>query len=73
MISPCGRMALVAASGLPLLHIAEATTDILAQQGVVRVGLLGTQFTMEKPFCRQLLEALRLSCLSPSSVRSFIA
>ncbi|MDR5874602.1 aspartate/glutamate racemase family protein [Halomonas sp. CUBES01] len=54
-----------AASGLPLLHIAEATADILAQQGIDRVGLLGTQFTMEQPFYRQRLEARGIEVIVP--------
>ncbi|QNI03293.1 aspartate/glutamate racemase family protein [Halomonas sp. SH5A2] len=54
-----------AASGLPLLHIAEATADILAEQGVDRVGLLGTQFTMEQPFYRQRLEARGIEVVVP--------
>ncbi|MDH3387281.1 MAG: aspartate/glutamate racemase family protein [Gammaproteobacteria bacterium] len=43
----------VAASvSIPLLHIADATGAVLKQDGVSRVGLLGTAFTMELDFYR---------------------
>ena len=35
---------------IPLLHIADATAEQLAADGVTRVGLLGTRFTMEQDF-----------------------
>ncbi len=34
--------------GIPVLHIAEATGKIIAREGLTKVGILGTQFTMEK-------------------------
>jgi aspartate racemase len=39
-----------AAAGIPLLHIADATADALSNDGIKRVGLLGTRFTMEQEF-----------------------
>lgn len=36
-------------SGLPLLHIADATGRALVAAGHTRVGLLGTRFTMDDP------------------------
>ena len=41
---------------IPLVHIADATAQVLAEKGVTRVGLLGTAFTMEQPFYRGRLE-----------------
>ena len=38
------------ALNIPLLHIADATAEALKNDGVKRVGLLGTAFTMEKEF-----------------------
>lgn len=35
---------------IPLLHIADATAEALAADGISRVGLLGTRFTMEEDF-----------------------
>lgn len=44
-----------AAVDVPLLHIADATGDAIRAAGHVRVGLLGTRFTMEEAFYRQRL------------------
>lgn len=41
---------------IPLLHIADATAAQLRRDGVKRVGLLGTRFTMEQPFYKERLE-----------------
>ncbi|MBT2773195.1 aspartate/glutamate racemase family protein [Halomonas sp. ISL-60] len=35
---------------IPLLHIADATAEQLQTDGITRVGLLGTRFTMEQDF-----------------------
>lgn len=40
---------------IPLLHIADATADHLKKQGIGRVGLLGTAFTMEQAFYKDRL------------------
>ena len=39
-----------AAMGIPLLHIADATAQVLVDEGIQCVGLLGTAFTMEQAF-----------------------
>jgi aspartate racemase len=41
---------------IPLLHIADATAEELIKQGVSKVGLLGTAFTMERDFYKGRLE-----------------
>lgn len=41
-----------AAVEIPLLHIADATGAVLQENGVRRIGLLGTAFTMELEFYR---------------------
>ena len=51
---------------IPLLHIADATADQVKAQGLQRVGLLGTQFTMEQDFYRQRLSAHGLEVLVPA-------
>lgn len=43
-------------SGLPLLHIADATAAAISAAGMTRIGLLGTRFTMEGEFYRRRLE-----------------
>ncbi|UYI45931.1 aspartate/glutamate racemase family protein [Vibrio natriegens] len=35
---------------IPILHIADATAESLIRNGVTKVGLLGTRFTMEQDF-----------------------
>jgi aspartate racemase len=35
---------------IPLLHIADATAEVLVHKGIKTVGLLGTAFTMEEDF-----------------------
>ncbi len=39
---------LEAAVSIPLLHIADASAQVLQQQGITCVSLLGTRFTMEQ-------------------------
>jgi aspartate racemase len=41
---------LEADSALPLISIVEATAEAIRKDGLSFVGLLGTRFTMEKPF-----------------------
>lgn len=48
--------AIEAATDLPLLHIADPTGDAIKAAGLVKVGLLGTRFTMEQDFYRARLE-----------------
>jgi aspartate racemase len=44
------------AVGIPVLHIADATADVLIRDGVKTVGLLGTAFTMEHDFYKGRLQ-----------------
>ena len=41
---------------IPLLHIADATAESLISQGIKKIGLLGTAFTMEQDFYKGRLE-----------------
>jgi len=50
---------------IPLLHIADATARRLIEDGIERVGLLGTAFTMEQPFYRERLASYGLEVLIP--------
>ncbi|HHQ4600298.1 TPA: aspartate/glutamate racemase family protein [Aeromonas veronii] len=45
-----------AAIDIPLLHIADATAAKLRADGITRVGLLGTRFTMEQDFYKGRLQ-----------------
>jgi aspartate racemase len=38
------------AVNIPLLHVVDVTGSAIAKSGAKRIGLLGTAFTMEKPF-----------------------
>lgn len=56
-----------AAIDIPLLHIADATGERLRADGVSRVGLLGTRFTMEQTFYRdRLREAFGIEVVIPN-------
>lgn len=50
---------------VPLLHIADATASALLRDGISRVGLLGTRFTMEQTFYIERLEAQGIEVLVP--------
>ncbi|MBE9157339.1 aspartate/glutamate racemase family protein [Nodosilinea sp. LEGE 06152] len=51
---------------IPLVHIADAVAEPIKAQGLRRVGLLGTKFTMEQDFYRQrLIEHHGLEVLIP--------
>ena len=41
--------------GIPIVHIAEATADILKEHGITTVGLLGTKYTMTQDFYKDKL------------------
>ncbi|MCC8255101.1 aspartate/glutamate racemase family protein [Vibrio campbellii] len=40
---------------VPLIHIADTTAEKLVSDGIKKVGLLGTRFTMEQDFYKQRL------------------
>ena len=50
---------------LPLIHIAEATAQALKAQGIRKVGLLGTRYTMTQAFYRDKLIEAGLDVLTP--------
>ncbi|MCP4325596.1 MAG: aspartate/glutamate racemase family protein [Alteromonadales bacterium] len=41
---------------IPLLHIADATAEVIVEKGAKTVALLGTSFTMEQPFFKERLQ-----------------
>lgn len=52
---------------IPLLHIADATAEVLVKEGITSVGLLGTAFTMEHPFYKgRLSDNYGLNVLVPN-------
>ena len=57
------------AVGIPLIHIADVTGAKIGQAGMKRVGLLGTQYTMEQAFYRErLAERFGLEVLIPEEL-----
>ena len=50
---------------ISLLHIADATANVIKRAGLKSVGLLGTRFTMDETFYRGRLEKMGLSVLVP--------
>jgi len=58
-----------AAIDIPILHIADATAEVLIDEGIRTVGLLGTAFTMEQAFYRgRLQEKHGIDVLIPNDV-----
>jgi len=53
---------------IPILHIADATAQLLQTDGVTKVGLLGTAFTMEQDFYKgRLSEQFNIEVLVPDA------
>ena len=58
---------------LPLLHIADATGMQLQQDGITKVGLLGTKFTMTEAFYKhRLTEKFAIEVLIPTPLEQNI-
>jgi len=52
---------------IPILHIADATAETLAKDGIKKVGLLGTRFTMEQDFYKsRLIDKFNIDVVIPS-------
>lgn len=51
---------------IPLLHIADATGEVIAGKGITKIGLLGTKYTMEHDFYKgRLIEKFGLEVVVP--------
>ncbi len=51
---------------IPVIHIVDAVGKEINKQNVTKVGLLGTKFTMEQPFYRNLLEQQGIEVIIPN-------
>ena len=62
---------IVAASGIPVLNIADATAERIVADGRKRIALLGTRFTMSEAFARDRYTSrgLQLHALTPDWAR----
>lgn len=56
------------ATGLPLIHIADATAQAITQKGLNNIALLGTNFTMTQDFYKQRLINAGLTVMIPNEV-----
>jgi aspartate racemase len=59
---------------VPIIHIVKETAKAITEQGLVKAGLLGTQFTMEMDFYKDTLRAYGITPLIPAlqSTRDYI-
>jgi aspartate racemase len=54
-----------ASVSVPLLHIGDVAAEAVRGQGLDRVALLGTAFTMEKPFYRERIASHGIDVIIP--------
>lgn len=59
--------AVQAAVSVPVIHLADVTAEAIRRQQLDRVGLLGTAFTMEKPFYRDRVASHGIEVLVPEA------
>lgn len=50
---------------IPFLHIAKATAERIREKKLKKIALLGTKFTMEKDFYKEILSAYGIEVLIP--------
>ena len=50
---------------VPVIHIAEATAEAIVAQNLKKVALLGTKYTMEKPFYANILSNYGIETMIP--------
>lgn len=53
-------------TGLPVLHIADATGNAVQKQGLKTVALLGTKYTMEQDFYKERLKKYGINVVIPN-------
>ena len=51
---------------IPLLHIVDTVAEKIEEQEITKVGLLGTKFTMEQPFYKELLKMRGIEVVIPN-------
>ena len=52
---------------IPVIHIAETTAKEIQNKGIQKVALLGTKYTMEKDFFRNILSAHSIETILPDA------
>ncbi|MDA9316784.1 aspartate/glutamate racemase family protein [Polaribacter sp.] len=51
---------------IPVLHIAEVTAEAITKKGFKKVALLGTKYTMEKAFFKDILSSYGIATMIPN-------
>ena len=51
---------------IPVVHIAEITAKKVQDKNIRKVALLGTRYTMEKPFFKDILEKFHIETIIPN-------
>ncbi|TVZ55069.1 aspartate racemase [Lutibacter sp. Hel_I_33_5] len=51
---------------IPVIHIAEATSKTIMNQKIKKVALLGTKYTMEKDFYKNVLSSFGIDTIIPA-------
>jgi aspartate racemase len=51
---------------IPVIHIADATSDAVKSKNITKVGLLGTKYTMTEDFLKKRLHMQGLEVLTPT-------
>jgi aspartate racemase len=52
-------------AAIPVIHIAAATAKSIVDKDIIKVALLGTKYTMEKPFFKEVLETFGIEAIIP--------
>ncbi|WOD62852.1 aspartate/glutamate racemase family protein [Niallia taxi] len=55
------------AISVPLIHIAQSTARSITTKGLKKVGLLGTKFTMEQDFYKEVLNLYGIETIIPEA------
>lgn len=53
---------------LPFIHIADATSDAIKRQGIHKVGLIGTKFSMSEDFLTTRFQQNEIEVLVPDNI-----
>ena len=54
-----------AAINIPFIHIAEETGKEISKKGIKKVALLGTKYTMQLPFFKDVLASMEIETIIP--------
>lgn len=52
-------------AGVPLIHIGACTAEVVHEQGIDRVGFIGTKFTMQEDFILQYFRERNIKVFTP--------